>query len=62
LAASCPHLTGLIVNQAISPAGGYAQSFQIFGIMAILGGVLAMILVNPDRDAPRVTEQIRTAV
>ncbi|UVJ41379.1 MFS transporter [Arthrobacter sp. CJ23] len=56
-----PPLTGLIVDQAVSAAVGYAQSFQVFGIAAIVGAVLAMILVNPARDAVRVMAQLRSA-
>lgn len=56
-----PPLTGMIVDQAVSPAVGYAQSFQIFGIAAIVGAVLAMILVNPDRDSVRVMAQLEAA-
>lgn len=56
-----PPLTGIIVDQAVSPAVGYAQSFQVFGIAAITGAVLAMILVNPDRDSARVMAQLQTA-
>jgi len=56
-----PPLTGMIVDQAASPAVGYAQSFQIFGVVAVLGALLAMILVNPARDAIQVMEQLATA-
>lgn len=56
-----PPLTGMIVDRAVSPAVGYAQSFQIFGIAAIVGAILAMILVNPDRDSARVMAQLTTA-
>ncbi|MBO1267758.1 MFS transporter [Arthrobacter cavernae] len=56
-----PPLTGMIVDQAVSPAVGYAQSFQIFGIVAVVGAILAMILVNPDRDAARVMAQLAPA-
>lgn len=56
-----PPLTGMIVDQAVSPAVGYAQSFQIFGIAGIVGAVLAMILVDPARDAAKVMAQLNAA-
>ena len=56
-----PPLTGMIVDQAVSPAVGYAQSFQVFGIVAVLGAILAMILVNPARDAVHVMARLGTA-
>ena len=49
-----PPLTGFIVDHAATPAAGYAQSFQIFGIVAIAGAITAMILVNPGRDSNKV--------
>ncbi|MCG2623088.1 MFS transporter [Arthrobacter sp. I2-34] len=55
-----PPLTGMIVDRAVSPAAGYAQSFQVFGIIAVLGAILAVILVNPARDAVQVMAQLGT--
>ncbi|QYN40703.1 MFS transporter [Pseudonocardia sp. DSM 110487] len=48
-----PYLTGLIVDNAASPAAGYTQAFQILGVMAIVGGVAALLWVNPERDKVR---------
>jgi MFS family permease len=48
-----PYLTGVIVDNAGSPAAGYAQAFQILGVMAIVGGLAALLWVNPERDKVR---------
>lgn len=48
-----PYLTGLIVDQAANPAAGYAQAFQVFGAMVLVGGLAALLWVNPERDAAR---------
>ena len=48
-----PYLTGLIVDLADSPAEGYASAFQIFGILAVIGAVIALFTVNPERDKIR---------
>lgn len=48
-----PYLTGVTVEAATSPAEGYASAFQIFGIIAITGAVLALLTVNPERDRAR---------
>lgn len=48
-----PYLTGLIVDNAASPGDGYALSFQIFGVVALLGGAIAVLAVNPERDKKR---------
>lgn len=48
-----PPITGAIVDAAATSAAGYAQSFQVFGAVAIIGAVVAMLLINPARDAKR---------
>jgi MFS family permease len=49
-----PYLTGVIVDNAATPAGGYASAFQIFGIAAVIGAVIALLTVNSDRDRARI--------
>ncbi len=36
-----PYLTGVLVDAAATPSAGYALSFQIFGVAAAVGGVIA---------------------
>ncbi|MBP2366986.1 MFS transporter [Pseudonocardia parietis] len=48
-----PYLTGLVVDAAATPAEGYASAFQIFGVMAVVGAVIALLTVNPERDKAR---------
>jgi sugar phosphate permease len=45
-----PWLTGIIVDAASNPVDGYTDAFQIFGVMAVVGGALALLGVNPERD------------
>ena len=49
-----PYLTGVILDATASPAAGYATAFQVFGIAALVASVVALVTVNPDRDARRV--------
>jgi MFS family permease len=49
-----PYVTGVIVDAADSPAAGYAAAFQVFGIVALMAAVVALVIVDPDRDARRV--------
>lgn len=51
---AAPYLTGVIVDAAATPADGYALAFQIFGLVAVVGGFLALVSMNPPRDAARV--------
>ncbi|WP_438473176.1 MFS transporter [Rhodococcus erythropolis] len=45
-----PYATGVIVDNAVSPAVGYGQSFQAIGILAFLAAIVVLIFANPDRD------------
>src|SRR4051812_23382961 len=49
-----PYVTGVIVDAADSPAAGYAVAFQVFGIVALVAAVVALVTVDPGRDARRV--------
>ncbi|WP_211259801.1 MFS transporter [Streptomyces violens] len=55
-----PYLTGWIVDQAANPAVGYGRAFQIFGAMVLVGGLAALLGVNPERDAARLRGTDRT--
>jgi sugar phosphate permease len=49
-----PYLAGKIVDSAATPAQGYATAFQLIGILALLGAVIALVFVNPQRDAKKI--------
>ncbi|WP_163506899.1 MFS transporter [Fodinicola acaciae] len=48
-----PYVTGLIIDAAPSRAVGYQQAFGLAGILMVVGGVVAALVVKPDRDAFR---------
>lgn len=48
-----PYAPGVIVDAAASPAAGYATAFQVFGAVAIVDSLIALVTVDPERDAPR---------
>jgi sugar phosphate permease len=48
-----PYLAGLIVKSAGSALAGYPLAFQVFGAMTLVGAVIALICVNPERDKAR---------
>jgi len=48
-----PWVTGIITDAAGSALDGYVSSFQAFGVMALVGGLAALLGVNPERDRRR---------
>lgn len=54
-----PLLTGVVIDFAASPRDGYALAFQIFGVAAIVGAAIALLTVNPVRDARRVLATVQ---
>jgi len=48
-----PYLTGTIVD-GTSPAAGFALAFRIFGVLSLVCAVIALLTVNPARDAARI--------
>ncbi|WP_143771199.1 MFS transporter [Pseudonocardia dioxanivorans] len=48
-----PWLAGVIVDNAASPADGFALSFQILGAASGVFAVLALLFMRPDRDRDR---------
>lgn len=48
-----PYLAGKIVSSAETPLAGYPLAFQVFGAIALVGAVVALFGVNPERDKMR---------
>jgi MFS transporter, ACS family, D-galactonate transporter len=61
-----PYVMGSVVETATTPLAGFNAGFMICGIIMLVGGLIGMALIRPDREASRwpggVPEQaIRTA-
>ena len=54
-----PFLAGKIVKGAGSAVSGYPLAFQIFGAMSLVGAVIALICINPERDKARLRPRQR---
>ncbi|MEU5848499.1 MFS transporter [Saccharopolyspora shandongensis] len=48
-----PYVTGRIIETAATPAAGYTIGFTAAGALLLLGGLLAALIVRPERDARR---------
>ncbi|MFI5706387.1 MFS transporter [Kribbella sp. NPDC051620] len=51
-----PVLTGELVGAYADPRTGYTIAFVITGLLQIVGGVLAVLFVRPERDRARLAE------
>ncbi|MER5769167.1 MFS transporter [Streptomyces sp. NPDC001985] len=50
-----PMVIGRLVASGDSVAAGYGEGFLVLGVTMIIGAVIALILVHPDRDAGKLT-------
>ena len=48
-----PWLMGHIVDVGVNPAQGFRDGFLFAGLFIVVGGVLAMLLINPESDLAR---------
>ena len=48
-----PYLAGHIVKGAGNALAGYPLAFQVFGMMTLVGAIIALFTVNPERDKAR---------
>ncbi len=55
-----PVVVGRLVDVWPTPSVGFAHSFQVLGIALLVGGLLALAIVNPERDAARLHARYRT--
>ncbi|MCP2336253.1 MFS transporter [Actinomadura rupiterrae] len=46
-----PAVTGALVDRAGSDAAGFQHAFDLTGVLLLIGGVLAVAFVNPERDS-----------
>jgi MFS family permease len=48
-----PWLMGHIVDVGANPAQGFRDGFMLAGLLVAIGGLVAMLLINPERDLAR---------
>lgn len=48
-----PIVTGRIIGDAADLASGYQSAFTVMGVVLLIGGVAAVLLMRPERDAAR---------
>jgi hypothetical protein len=48
-----PWLMGHIIDVGINPAQGFRDGFMFAGLLIVAGGIIAMLLINPEHDLAR---------
>ncbi|SED85566.1 Nitrate/nitrite transporter NarK [Rhizobiales bacterium GAS188] len=56
-----PYVMGSVVEAATTPLDGFNAGFMICGVIMLVGGLIGMALIRPERDALRWTNPIAVA-
>jgi hypothetical protein len=56
-----PYIMGSVVETAATPLAGFNTGFMICGVIMLVGGLIGMALIRPERDALRWTNPIAVA-
>jgi MFS transporter, ACS family, D-galactonate transporter len=54
-----PYIMGSVIETAATPVDGFNTGFFMCGVIMLVGGVIAMALVNPERDANRWSRRLQ---
>ena len=54
-----PYIMGSVIESAATPLDGFNTGFFICGIIMLIGGAIAMALVNPEREARRQSTRLQ---
>jgi ACS family D-galactonate transporter-like MFS transporter len=56
-----PYIMGSVIETAITPLDGFYTGFTICGVIMLIGGVIGMAFMRPERDALRFAQAPRLA-
>jgi MFS transporter, ACS family, D-galactonate transporter len=51
-----PYIMGSVIESATTPLDGFNTGFFMCGVIMLVGGTIAMALVNPERETKRWTK------
>ncbi len=55
-----PYVMGSVVEAATTPVDGFNTGFMISGVVMLVGGIMAMALMRPERETLRWANELRT--
>ena len=56
-----PYVMGSVVETAATPLAGFNTGFMICGVIMLVGGIIGMVLMRPEREAMRWAREIPVA-
>jgi MFS family permease len=56
-----PYVMGSVVEAAATPLDGFNTGFMICGIVMLIGGIIAMVLMRPERETMRWANEMPAA-
>jgi ACS family D-galactonate transporter-like MFS transporter len=54
-----PYIMGSVIESAATPLDGFNTGFFMCGIILLVGGAIAMVLANPEREAKRQSQRLQ---
>ena len=54
-----PYIMGSVIESATTPLAGFNTGFLICGVIMLVGGAIAMALINPEREANRRSRRLQ---
>jgi len=57
-----PYVMGSVVEAAATPLDGFNTGFMICGVVMLVGGIIAMALVRPERETMRWADEMPETV
>jgi len=51
-----PYIMGNVIERAATPAEGYNEGYAICGLIMLVGGIIGMFFMRPERDGARLAQ------
>ena len=54
-----PYVMGSVIESAATPLDGFHAGFFLCGVILLVGGVVAMVFINPERETKRQSTRLQ---
>jgi MFS family permease len=56
-----PAVMGFVINDALTPAKGFEQGFELLGALLVISGLIGLYLVNPEKSTMKFSQLMQTS-